>query len=55
MTNRQKAIEWWNNLDFEEQIRIKNKYLGTWFSISMISWFSIEIFYEYFLNGKIDE
>jgi len=46
MTNREKAIDWWNNLDFEEQFRLKNEHIGSWFPMSMITGFSIEMIYE---------
>lgn len=46
MTNREIAIEWWNDLDFEEQFRLKNEHIGSWYPMSMITGFSIEIIYE---------
>lgn len=46
MTNREKAIEWWNNLDFEEQVKLKNKHIGFWYPMSMVTGFSIEMIYE---------
>lgn len=46
MTNREKAIEWWNELDFDTQVGLKNIYIGFWYPMSMITGFSIEIIYE---------
>lgn len=52
MANREKAINWWNNLDFEEQFRLKNEYIGTWYPMSMVTGFSIEIIYETINENK---
>lgn len=46
MTNREKAIEWWNNLNFEEQVKLKNEHIGFWYPMSMVTGISIEIIYE---------
>lgn len=52
MTNREKAIEWWNNLNFEEQVKLKNKYIGLWYPMSMVTGISIEIIYEELHEGN---
>jgi hypothetical protein len=46
MKNRQKSIEWWNNLDSEEQVRLKNAHIGSWYPMSMVTGFSVEMIYE---------
>ena len=46
MTDREKAIEWWNNLTFEQQLELKNEHIGSWYPMSMVTGFSVEMIYE---------
>lgn len=48
MTNREKAIEWWNNLSFEQQTEAKNEVINPNFPLWSVDGQMIQRIYNYY-------
>lgn len=48
MTNREKAIQWWNNLSFEQQLTAKDEAINPNFPFSSLTEQMIERIYDYY-------